>query len=75
MAQSSSSLRTRLFADPEGKFVHDVGAGFVPPARVQDRDRRHFVHTRQRRITYAAYGEMVETAARGWSPPAFVRAR
>lgn len=56
--------RTRLFADPEGKFVHDavlescrnhgpklaiVDASSIPP----------------RRITYAAYGEMVEMAAQG----------
>ncbi len=56
--------RTGLFANPEGKFVHDV---------VLDSCRRHapkvaMVDTScipARRITYAAYGEMVERAARG----------
>jgi acyl-CoA synthetase (AMP-forming)/AMP-acid ligase II len=64
MAGSAEIPRTRLYADPEGKFVHDVvlescrrngpklaivDASSVPP----------------RRITYAAYGEMVEMAAQG----------
>jgi acyl-CoA synthetase (AMP-forming)/AMP-acid ligase II len=64
MASPVELPRTRLFADPEGKFVHDavlescrrnasklaiVDASSVPP----------------RRITYAAYGEMVEMAAQG----------
>jgi acyl-CoA synthetase (AMP-forming)/AMP-acid ligase II len=65
MAQSSSTtLRTQLFADPEGKFVHDV---------VLDSCRRHpskiaVVDNSSvpvQRLTYAAYGEMVERAARG----------
>jgi len=64
MAGSAEIPRTRLYADPEGKFVHDVvlescrrngpklaivDASSVPP----------------RRITYAAYGEMVQMAAQG----------
>ena len=64
MASPVELPRTRLSADPEGKFVHDaileschrnasklaiVDASSVPP----------------RRITYAAYGEMVEMAAQG----------
>ncbi|MGA2903498.1 MAG: AMP-binding protein [Candidatus Korobacteraceae bacterium] len=64
MGRSPASLRTQLFADPEGKFVHDV---------VLDSCRRHpskiaIVDTScvpARRITYAAYGKMVERAARG----------
>ena len=64
MTQHVDPLRTRLFDDPEGKFVHDV---------VLDSCRRHgpkiaIIDTScvpERRITYAAYGEMVELAARG----------
>lgn len=56
--------RTRLFDNPEGKFVHDV---------VLDSCRRHAAKVAivdascmpPRRITYAAYGEMVEMAAQG----------
>ena len=57
-------MRTELFADPEGKFVHDA---------VLDSCRRHAAKTAildlsctpERRITYAQYGEMVECVARG----------
>ena len=57
-------LRTGLFADPEGKFVHDV---------VLDSCRRHGNKTAlldtsctpYRRITFAEYGELVERTARG----------
>jgi len=64
MARSPATLRTQLFADPEGKFVHDV---------VLDSCRRHHQKIAivdsscipERRITYAAYGEMVELAAGG----------
>jgi len=56
-------LRTRLFADPEGKFVHDV---------VLDACRRYSEKTAvidascapARRVSYAEYGEMVERAAK-----------
>jgi acyl-CoA synthetase (AMP-forming)/AMP-acid ligase II len=56
--------RTQLFADPEGKFVHDV---------ILESCRRHpskvaiidMSCVPPRRITYAAYGAMVEQAARG----------
>jgi len=62
--RSPETLRTRLFADPEGKFVHDV---------VLESCRRHPAKVAMvdascvpaQRITYAAYGEMVERAARG----------
>ena len=64
MASSSGIVRTRLYADPEGKFVHDV---------VLDSCRQHHEKIAiidsscvpGRRITYAAYGEMVEMAALG----------
>jgi acyl-CoA synthetase (AMP-forming)/AMP-acid ligase II len=64
MAPSSEILRTRLFADPEGKFVHDV---------VLDSCRHHaekiaIIDTSgslARRISYAEYGEMLVRAARG----------
>ena len=56
--------RTRLFADPAGKFLHDV---------VLDSCRRHHAKVAivdascepATRITYAAYGEMVSLAALG----------
>ena len=64
MALDPRILRTRLFADPEGKFVHDV---------VLDSCRRHAERTAmidtscipERRISYADYGDLVERAARG----------
>jgi long-chain acyl-CoA synthetase len=64
MTPRPEGLRTRLFDNPEGKFVHNV---------VLDSCRQHgakvaIVDTScapARRITYAAYGEMVEMAARG----------
>jgi len=64
MGRSPASLRTQLFADPEGRFVHDV---------VLDSCRRHGAKiaivdvscTPVQRITYGAYGAMVESAARG----------
>ena len=64
MALSETGLRTRLFADPEGRFVHDV---------VLESCRRHASKiaivdsscTPVRRISYGAYGELVEGVARG----------
>ena len=63
MAIRPESVRTRLFADPEGRFEHDV---------VLESCRRHgqkaaIIDTScapTRRITYSEYGEMVERAAR-----------
>src|SRR5271165_6424869 len=57
-------IRTQLYDDPEGKFVHTA---------VLDSCRKHggkiaIVDTScspAQRITYAAYGELVERAARG----------
>ena len=64
MTPSAAAPRIQLFDDPEGKFVHDV---------VLDSCHRHgakvaIIDTSsipEQRITYAAYGEMVELAARG----------
>ena len=64
MALPIEFARTRLAADPEGKFVH---------AAVLESCHRHagkvaIIDTScipSRRITYAAYGEMVELAALG----------
>ncbi len=55
-------LRTRLYADPNGLFVHDAVLGSC---------RRHAEKTALidassgRRLTYAEYGDEVERAARG----------
>ena len=64
MKQPLASQRSQLFADPTDKFLHDV---------VLESCRRHAEKiaiidtscTPASRITYAAYGEMVERAARG----------
>ena len=55
-------LRTQLFADPTGRTVHDV---------VLDSCRRHagkialFDSSANRRFTFAEYGSLVESLARG----------
>jgi acyl-CoA synthetase (AMP-forming)/AMP-acid ligase II len=55
-------LRTQLYADPENSFLHDV---------VLDSCRRHAQRTAivdgscGRRLSYAEYGEAVESAAHG----------
>ena len=64
MTTHVAGLRTQLYADPEGKFVHDV---------ILDSCRRHAAKIAvidtscvpARHITYAAYGEMVERVAHG----------
>ena len=64
MTPSTTGLRAQLFDDPEGKFVHDI---------VLDSCRRHAAKiaiidlscTPERRVTYGAYGELVECVARG----------
>jgi acyl-CoA synthetase (AMP-forming)/AMP-acid ligase II len=58
------TLRTQLYADPEGQFVHNV---------ILDSCRRHGHKTAlidtsctpPRRLTYAQYAELIEHAARG----------
>ncbi len=56
--------RTELFADPEGRFVHDVVLESCcrHASKVAMIDRSTVP---PRRITYAAYGALVEQAARG----------
>ena len=56
--------RTALYADPEGKFVHNV----VLDACRQHGEKVAVIDTSctpYRRVTYAEYGEMVERTARG----------
>jgi acyl-CoA synthetase (AMP-forming)/AMP-acid ligase II len=63
MARLAESLRTQLFADPEGRFVHDV---------ILESCRKHankiaVIDTScspTRRLTYGAYAELVERVAR-----------
>jgi long-chain acyl-CoA synthetase len=55
-------LRTRLFADPAGRFVHDV----VLESCRRNGDKTALVDTScNRRVTYAEYGELVESLAHG----------
>ena len=64
MARSAASLRTQFFADPEGKFVHDV----VLESCRQHASKIAIVDTSctpARRVTYGAYGSLVECVARG----------
>jgi long-chain acyl-CoA synthetase len=63
MASLAERLRTQLFADPEGKFVHEV---------ILESCRRHankiaVIDTScspARHLTYGAYAELVESVAR-----------
>src|SRR5271169_5162684 len=63
MATVADSLRTQLFADPEGKFVHEV---------ILESCRKHATKiaiidtscSPARRLTYGAYAELVERVAR-----------
>ncbi len=64
MALSLAGLRTKLFADPEGKFVHDA----VLDSCGQHAAKIAIVDLSSvpaRRITYAAYAAMVERVACG----------
>jgi long-chain acyl-CoA synthetase len=55
-------LRTRLYADPTGLFVHDV----VLESCRRNGEKTALVDASSgRRLTYAQYGEFVETLARG----------
>ena len=65
MSSPVEGLRTRLFDNPDGKFVHDV----VLESCRRRGSKVAIVDTSctpAARITYAAYGEMVEMAARGF---------
>jgi len=55
-------LRTQLFADPTGRFLHDV----ILDSCRRNPDKTALVDTScARRFTYAQYGELVESLARG----------
>src|ERR1700758_3634591 len=60
--QSSTMLRTQLYSDPTGHFVHDI---------VLESCRRHSNKTAlvdsscERRFTFGEYGSLVESLARG----------
>ena len=63
MASLAESLRTQLFANPEGKFVHDV----VLESCHKHAGKVAIIDTScspARRLTYGAYGELVERVAR-----------
>jgi acyl-CoA synthetase (AMP-forming)/AMP-acid ligase II len=56
-------LRTELYADPSGRFVHDV----VLQSCRQNSSKTALVDTScNRRFTFAEYGERVESVARGF---------
>ena len=64
MASSIEFPRTRLSADPEGKFVHNA----VLDCCRRNASKVAIIDTScvpPQRLTYAAYGEMVEMAAMG----------
>ena len=65
MTLPTAPVRTGLYANPEGKFLHDV----VLEACRQHGSKTALVDTSCtpfRRITYAEYGEFVERTARGF---------
>src|SRR5271157_4683323 len=63
MARLAESLRTELFADPNGKFVHDA----ILESCRQHAGKIAIIDTScspARRLTYGAYAELVERVAR-----------
>ncbi len=63
MATVAESLRTQLFGDPAGKFVHDV----ILEACREHASKIAIIDTScnpARRLTYGAYAELVERVAR-----------
>jgi long-chain acyl-CoA synthetase len=56
-------LRTQLYADPQGRFVHDA---ILESCRRNFRKIAIFDSSCNRRISYAEYGELVESVARGF---------
>lgn len=57
-------MRTELFANPEGRFLH----GIILDACRRNADRIAIVDTsypEPRRITYGEYGDLIESVARG----------
>jgi len=64
MTTGKSSKRTRLYDDPDGKFIHEV---VLASCRTRG-EKTALVDTScdpARRITFAEYAELVEQAARG----------
>jgi len=64
MNSGIDTKRTRLYADPDGKFIHDV----VLASCRQHGEKTAIVDTScnpVRRISFAEYADLVETAARG----------
>ena len=65
-------LRTELYADPAGVFVHDA----VLSACRKYAAKTVFIDTSYpaaRRISYGEYGETVERLARGLVPPVWLK--
>jgi acyl-CoA synthetase (AMP-forming)/AMP-acid ligase II len=60
-------LRTRLYADPHGRFVHDLifESSSRFPHKTAIIDSSCDESSCNRRITYAQYAELVERLARG----------
>jgi acyl-CoA synthetase (AMP-forming)/AMP-acid ligase II len=56
-------LRTRLYADPHGRFLHDV---ILDSCRRFPKKTAIVDSSCNRRISYADYGEMIERVARGF---------
>src|SRR5712691_6984217 len=56
-------LRTQLYADPHGLFVHDV---VLESCRRFPEKTAIFDTSGNRRLSYGEYGEMVEKLARGF---------
>jgi long-chain acyl-CoA synthetase len=64
MTRPIAPVRTQLYADPEGKYVHNV---ILDACRTHG-DKTAIVDTSctpYRRISYAEYGQLVERTARG----------
>jgi long-chain acyl-CoA synthetase len=59
----SAMLRTRLYADPQGRFIHDV---ILESCRRFSRKTAVVDPSCGRRISYAEYGDMVERLASGF---------
>jgi long-chain acyl-CoA synthetase len=55
-------LRTQLFADPAGRFVHDI---VLESCRQNSGKTAVFDSSCDRRLTFAEYGSLVESLARG----------
>src|SRR5262249_25929353 len=60
---SSRMIRTRLYADPQGRFIHEV----VLETCHRSPQKTALVDTScNRRFTYSQYGALIESAAHGF---------